>query len=368
MISLLVNAVPIHSVAPSRVILQQSNQGDVPQFLREINKLTARAQTCNSQKGMFLVKGGNEWLNEAKRTPTPKMLFGKLWHQGELCILYADTNVGKSILAVQIGDSISKGIKINGFECEVEPQIVLYIDFEMSPKQFELRYSIAGEQHYRFDDNFKRAELNPDLELPEQYKTFDDYLPVALEKVIKETGAKVIIVDNITYLKSDTERAKDALPLMKVLKQLKQKYDLSMLVLAHTPKRNAYNPLSVNDLQGSKMLINFCDSAFAIGVNAINPKERYIKQMKARNSEKVYDMDNVCLCQVHKLHNFLKFEFTGYSHEQELLNPAGVNSSLDIQEILKLKKQGLSNVAVAGKFGVTEGAIRKHLKKIKDED
>lgn len=51
---------------------------------------------------------------------------------------------------------------------------------------------------------------------------------------------------------------------MKQLKTLKNKYDLSLLILAHTPKRDLSKQLTRNDLQGSKMLINFCDSCFAI--------------------------------------------------------------------------------------------------------
>ena len=50
------------------------------------------------------------------------MLFDKLWYEGEICILFADTNVGKSILAVQIGDSISRGKAIRGFEIEAKRQ------------------------------------------------------------------------------------------------------------------------------------------------------------------------------------------------------------------------------------------------------
>ena len=54
------------------------------------------------------------------------------------------------------------------------------------------------------------------------------------------------------------------------MKALKSKYGLSILVLAHTPKRDSGKPLGRNDLQGSKMIINFCDSAFAIGESAKN--------------------------------------------------------------------------------------------------
>ena len=44
---------------------------------------------------------------------------------------------------------------------------------------------------------------------------------------------------------------------LKYLKKLKSKHGLSILALAHTPKRDATKPLGRNDLQGSKMLINF---------------------------------------------------------------------------------------------------------------
>ena len=100
---------------------------------------------------------------------------------------------------------------------------------------------------------------------------------------IKEHNAKILIIDNLTYLKTQaTETAKEALPLMKLLKELKGKYDLSILALAHTPKRNLSNPISKNDLAGSKHLANFTDSIFAIGESSKDKSLRYLKQIKAR--------------------------------------------------------------------------------------
>ena len=92
---------------------------------------------------------------------------------------------------------------------------------------------------------------------------------------------------------------------MKYLKELKTKYGLSILALAHTPKRDASKPLTRNDLQGSKMLINFCDSSFAIGESAKEHGVRYLKQIKARNTEIVYHTGNVLLANVTKKGNFL---------------------------------------------------------------
>jgi len=62
-----------------------------------------------STSDMFIIKSANTWIEEAKNKPIPKMLFGEFWYEGEICILFADTNLGKSSLAVQIADSITKG-------------------------------------------------------------------------------------------------------------------------------------------------------------------------------------------------------------------------------------------------------------------
>ncbi len=222
----------------------------------EADQLLKQANKAHESKGLFTVMPANKWIDIAKTRPIPQMLFGELWFESELCILFADTNLGKSILAVQIGNSISKGEQIPGFKLETPKQPILYFDFELSDKQFENRYSIQFEQHYNFDSNFIRVEINPDAVVPEN-QTFEDYLSYSLERSIKETGAKVLIIDNLTYLKNETEKAKDALPLMKHLKALKRKYNLSLLALAHTPKRDLSKPITRNDLQGSKMLMNF---------------------------------------------------------------------------------------------------------------
>src|SRR6185312_17494960 len=55
---------------------------------------------------MFTVCSGNRWMDLGDRQPPAKMLFGEFWRQHELCFLFANTNTGKSILAVQIGTAI----------------------------------------------------------------------------------------------------------------------------------------------------------------------------------------------------------------------------------------------------------------------
>jgi RecA-family ATPase len=336
----------------------------IEEIQSEAEQLIFQGAKAMENKGMFTVKTANGWIEQAKTRPIPQMLFNEFWFEGELCILFADTNLGKSILAVQICNSISKGEAIPGFKLEAPRQRVLYFDFEISDKTFERRYSIDFTEHYQFDEYFHRAEINPDSDIPDGFKTFEEYLNYSLEKSITETGAKVLIIDNITYLKGTTEQARDALPLMKHLKSLKAKYGLSILALAHTPKRDLSKAITRNDLQGSKMLINFCDSSFAIGENHSDKNTRYLKQIKSRNTEQFYDSENVCVCQIEKPYNFLQFQFVSFGNEQEHLKQYTEESKAErLQAVLELKGQGKSNVEIARKFGVSETAVRKWLKK-----
>ena len=340
----------------------------VEEIKTEAEQLLTQGNEAKESKGLFTVKTASRWIEQAKTRPIPQMLFGELWFEGELCILFADTNLGKSILAVQIGNSISKGEQIRGFKLETPKQPILYFDFELTEKQFEGRYSVKNviekryEQHYTFDENFIRVEINPEATIPEA-QTFEDYLNHSLERSINETGAKVLIIDNLTYLKNETEKAKDALPLMKHLKALKNKYGLSILALAHTPKRDLSKPITRNDLQGSKMLINFCDSSFSIGESHSDKNLRYLKQIKQRNTEQIYDAENVCVCQIDKPLNFLLFEFVNFGKEWEHLKQHTEKDKENLNEkVSALKQQGRSLREIGVELGISHMKVSRILK------
>ena len=271
---------------------------------------------------------------------------------------------------MQIGDAISNGRNIGNLRIEAQKQKVLYFDFELSDKQFESRYSqkTANDDffsnHYQFNDNFIRAEINPNADVEHGFASFEDYLNNSLNYTIADTGAKILIIDNLTYLKNETEKAKDALPLMKHLKALKSRFNLSILALAHTPKRDFTKELGRNDLQGSKMLINFCDSSFAIGESSKERGLRYLKQIKVRNTEIKFDADNIQLCEIQKPDNFLHFDFVGFGSEGEHLKTF---TEKDREEMIKKAKElyekGESMQSIADKFGLSKMTISRYVNK-----
>lgn len=313
--------------------------------------------TPQEKQGLLVVRTANACLNDAKNQAIPQSLCGNFWFEGEVCILFADTNVGKSIFGVQSADHISSGNNTSIFGSNAQSQKVLYLDFELSDKQFERRYSVEWDNHYLFNSHFLRVMINVGFT---DFENFEKQLFSEIENNLIKEQAKILIVDNISYLRmQSTESGKEALPLMKHLIELKNKLGLSMMILAHTPKRsNPTNPLTVNDLAGSKQLANFADSIFCIGKSNQGEKLRYIKQVKARSCG---ISDNVLVCELDKPYNFLGFTFVKEDKESNHLKTQS-EAEEELKEMivsLKNEKPDISLRAIAKELEVNHMKVTR---------
>lgn len=224
------------------------------------------------------VTSGKALLMQQEETKPARQVFGKFIHEGELSILFGDSNAGKSILANDIAFFVSGG----GHEWEgmVSPNIpTLYVDMEMTGVQFARRYHNAVDY---ITDNYSRAEVD--------MNSTSDKWEFVRSKIITMQGQpnapKFIIIDNITNGFGSIFSAKKMLSLVAELKTMKARFGLTILLIAHCPKRNRNKPITQDSLGGSKMIINFVDSAFAIGTSVQGEDIRYIKQIKARECGK----------------------------------------------------------------------------------
>ena len=323
-----------------------------PNYIDLIGAELAKADQLHAQVpeqiGMFTVKTANRTIREAALRPNPDSLWLSLWYEGEACCLFSDSNLGKSIYATQIATNIAEGQK------------VLYFDFELSDKQFQLRYTDEQGNLHLFPDNLYRVEINREsLDV----SNFEDAVIDNIETAALQTGAKVLIIDNLTYLCIAAEKGDAAGTLMFRLTALKKKHDLSILVLAHTPKRPLSNPITQNDLAGSKKLYNFFDSVFAIGKSAKDNNLRYIKQLKVRYGDYAYDGDNVIVAAIEKIGSFLQFFQVGFAEEKEHLREQTENDkSALIEKVKELSGQGLTQRLISKELSISLGAVNKYLK------
>ena len=316
-----------------------------------VKNATVRPSFIEREGSVFTAMTANKTLEVAKKQPNPRKLWKEFWYENEVGCLFADTNVGKSVLAVQIANEIAK------------TDAVLYYDFELGQKQFQLRYTDPKTQMtYKFPSRLIRLTLSTE-KLMAMGDRMEDIIMASIEGDVKAYKAKFVIIDNISWLLTSNNSTKTASNLVKRLVGLKKMYGLSILVLAHNRKRNPHKPITENDLSGSKQLINFFDSAFAIGRSAAEANLKYIKQVKVRTGEEVYGEHHVMLCSIEQQNRFLQFVEQGCGDEAEhLKRPKSQEIEQKRAKVLELKAKGMSVREIAEATGISKSAVGRYLK------
>lgn len=325
--------------------------------LNPIEAIRSEVETISDTTdiGMFTIKSANRTITDAALRPNPRSLYLELWYEGEVCCLFSDSNLGKSIYAVQMADTIATTRR------------VLLVDCELTDKQFQMRYTDPETGHIHiFPEGLYRAEINP---VTLDVSDYEEKIIKNIEAVALRMATSTIIIDNLTYLCNSSDKGVDAGLFMMKLMNLKKKYGWSLLIIAHTPKRNLSSPITQNDLAGSKKLYNFFDSVFAIGKSAKDDRLRYVKQLKVRAGEFLYDANNIIVYELEKSSAFVHFEFKEYSTEKEHLRErTESDEEKQLKHIKELKAQGKSVRDIAALVGLSKSKVWRLLQSHPDEE
>lgn len=318
------------------------------EIINEVQQL----QEPEKESGLFDCYTANEVIKLAICQPDPVQLYPPLILENEFIICFADTGVGKTVLCFQIAmDIASKGY------------VTLFLDLELSRKQFQKRYTDENGVPYRLPDNLYRLDFARLKKIP-KIITYEDYFFQSLISVIKKTGAKIIFLDNLTKLAAgDTDSAKAAIPILERLNELKANEGLTIIVLEHNKKVDTTRPIHLNDLQGSKMKSNLVDAVFTIGRSVKDKNLRYIKQIKVRDGEVIYDTENVKVCELSKSNGYLSFTDIGFESEFEHLKQPTENDRENlIEKVKELNSKRKSQREISFELGISLGAVNKYLK------
>lgn len=324
---------------------------DLQEFAESSAQLAGNMQPKPLICGLFEVQTANEAIAQAAGMPDPIYLFDVLIQEGELVVCFADTGLGKTVYCMQAAISIAK-----------QGHNVLFLDLELSKKQFQKRYTGEDGIPYPLPDNLFRIGYSRLRKVP-QGVDYTAFFFESLNQAIEQTGATVVFIDNLTKLAAgDTDTAKATIPILEGLNDLKADRGITIIAIEHNKKVDTSRPIQLNDLQGSKMKANLVDSVFTIGRSHSDKHLRYVKQVKVRDGELRYDMENVAVYQLIK-DKYLRFDHIGYGNELDHLKQQNEGDKADkMAEAQTLREQGLSNREVARRMGVSEGAVRKWFK------
>lgn len=304
--------------------------------------------------GPFDLQSLNGWMDRAETMPEATYLYHRLFVKNEVTALFAPTNAGKTIFSYQIADAVAH----QGYK-------VLYIDCEMTLQSLRSRYFSQDGSRHIFSENLIRAELCTELLTSDNPQ---DIILRSIEKAAKD-GFDIIFVDNISFLCADMEKGQTAGQLMAKICGLRKEYDVTILIIAHTPKRKGDEPLTSYSMFGSSLLAAFFDAIIAIGISVTRPEIRYVKTCKFRSGPYPYPANAVALYRIEQIAGFTQFVFEGLGDEADHLKPrcndtfdsASAEQQPNMEEIgqVLLLRETLSVRAVAEKMNLTPSAVQR---------
>ena len=290
--------------------------------------------------GSFHVASMNDCLIKGQSLPPLIVLYPHIVLEGDLCIIFGQSGIGKTIFAMQVAREIAaKGKR------------VLYADFEMTLRQLCLRYESAN-----FPPTFFRAEMDRDNPI--------DNVLQGIEQAAVANLAEVVFIDNITALSQSLDKGADAGSLMASLNGLKKKYNWTLVVLNHVPKMYSGTlPLSLSAIQGSAKLNQLIDDAVGLAQSQKDKSLVYVKQCKWRNGEVILDSDNVALYERGKnAEGNLCFTFRGYDAEVSHLSAETTNERDELrQRVKELSARGMRQQDIAKECGITQSKVSRLL-------
>lgn len=302
----------------------------------------AQAVIEQKTKSFIKVQGFGNFVKIGLQMDAPKELVRHVLVEKETTVFFGDTGAGKTIQSTQWAIMMAE-----------EGKRVIYVNFELSQQQVAQRYPSKKIPDSLFIANIDYSEM----------KDVNDQsaILVEIEQMALKYGAEVIVIDNLTNLCINSKDGAEAGNLMLQLIRLRMTHGWTMLILAHVPKRKASDPLSLNDLAGSKMISNMADNVIGFNKSKQGKSIRYMIQLKYRSFPIELDSNNVQELNLEMSDGYLHFEYGGNSEERSHL-PRSRDEKAELErDIVKELKEpnGLSYRDIADKLDTSLSNVQR---------
>lgn len=277
-----------------------------------------------------------------------------LFYNGELAVLFGAANVGKTSFALHILEYIAARTK----------RLAMFYDIETSDRSFYARCMVDGEKHV-FPKNFKRiSSAKRDMEAV-----------TSIANIANQLHPSIIVVDNLTALRSEQEDAASAKELILSLKDIAHSTGTTILLLAHTTKNKEGQILRLSDIRGSGVIGDLVDSAFCICRSRQGELTRVIKHVRSRNGMLTTVEDFVIVAQMSAADGMLKVvpeDAEGnlnYDRESAHISLVPFETEKDEKRSIVLSglQEGNNIQQISDASGIPYNTVKRIAKRLKDD-
>lgn len=309
---------------------------------QKLDEFMAQEAQQQGRDSFFNVSTLKEDLEKGRKMKPPTELIPHILVEHETTILFSGPGVGKTVLGTQIA-----------FELAEQGMRALYFNFELSNQQLALRYP---------NKVFPNTLYHASIDYTKMHDVTDQNLILPeIERLAVERNIELIIIDNFTNLCINSKEAAEAGNIMVKLLAMRMTHNWTMLILAHVPKRKQGDPLTIDDLAGSKLLSNLADNVIGFNKSKKDKNMRYLIQLKYRSLPIELDFKNVQELTLTSSDGWLHFEYGGYDEERAHL-PRSRDEKAELErDIVKELKQpnGSSYREIADKLGTSLSMVQR---------
>ena len=310
-----------------------------------------------------------ELMEEGSRQPPRRKIIGPFLRENTNTFFFSRSNYGKSLLAFAIAFCASTGTSLA--DClalinECEPIKTLLLDMEMDAKTIFDRHGIAI------------ANTDPELMKNLVYlhprssnKLLTGFaLLEKIEQAALETESKLIIIDNISSIISDSLKAEFAASIIDMLNRVRERTGAQFLVIGHTTKGDIKTAVTETSYYGSSVLWNHFmeifyldmtkDARFFLAQSKSKQKECFTDTVPVFNRgdhplfgvgfnfEMLMPLDQVQLPKIIMPEKpQRKINLADYRHEIALLDQAGIRHSR-IASLCNVSRSSISRLFESG--------------------
>ena len=311
-----------------------------------------------------------EMLNEQKKRPPIEYLWSGIKNKS-FGLVFGPSKSGKTIFCenlafkIALGESEFLGEKLN----VKNPQKVLFIGLE---EFWENRIVRNKQQMDTYDAAsvklLKSNYLLQSIDYGKKIISKKDW--VKLDLMIKESGAKFVVIDSITRLNyGKLEDSDVAESILQNLRAVCYDNGITLICIHHTHKMYG-KPLDMDSIRGSSVFAQ--ESDFAIGINNTALKVRYVKNVFFR-----YAADSGDDVKEIRIDDKAIVHYIGKTTEIKIMNDADRRRSNDSRELIldffnktpctRYKTSNLVEI-LTKKLNIKDRQLKAYLKSLVEEE
>ena len=266
---------------------------------KEGAKKTAAALYKSGRKVSIVQWNGEpaQFLSTFKELPVP--IVESLLYEKDILGIAGSTNVGKSVFSLQLSTCIAMGVPFMTFNIP-RPRKVMHVQFELKDEGFARLIKVTSQtlleqcpvEAHRFEENCVFLSSG-------QRDLFTDKYD-AIEANLRHTDVDVLVIDNLnTSVGVDVSKNEMAMEVLRKLINLKQKYNLAIIMVSHHKKIDVPAPIDISQMLGGSAYTNSLDFICQLANTRRADGIKVMKITKVRAHSKFH---NVPLAL--KLHNY----------------------------------------------------------------